>query len=152
MMLIRSFTTAVTCLSFTTLPILAAPAQAQLGEAASGILGNVLPDIGSVGLGNATGLLGYCVKNKLLGSVSGVAGLGGLTGQQESTAGNVADNPASILGVLTKKQGVTRDKGYLAGQKGIIQTGSSALPLGGLGAQLKAKACDLVLGRAKSFL
>ncbi|MGC4250123.1 MAG: hypothetical protein QM605_01315, partial [Sphingobium sp.] len=35
-----------------------------------GLLGGILPDVASVGAGNAAGVLSYCVKNKVLGGAN----------------------------------------------------------------------------------
>lgn len=120
----------------TTTPQPAPTTQSRLG-ALGGLLGGVgglgggLPNLGGAGLGNVTGLLGYCVRNKLT-SGAGVA---------------------SVLGKLTGKPGVTTSDAYAAGQNGVLQSGTGkALSLDGVKANLRTKVCDLVLSRAKSFL
>ncbi|MFT3966493.1 MAG: DUF2501 domain-containing protein [Sphingobium sp.] len=95
-----------------------------------GLLGGGLPDIGTVGAGNAAGVLGFCLKNKFLG----------------------ANGAASVLGQLTGKPGVKTSPGYAAGQKGLLQGNGSSLSLGGLKSQVTTKVCDLVLRQARSFL
>lgn len=118
-----------------------------------GLLGSAIPSVGSIGAGNAAGLLGYCLKNNLLGQGSA---LGALTGGQATTP--QATTPAatgaqSILQRLTGRQGVTTSPGYAAGQSGQIQTpNGQGLPLGDLGGQVKTRMCSIVLNRAKSFL
>jgi hypothetical protein len=92
--------------------------------------GGGLPDIASVGAGNAAGLLGYCIRNKL------VAGGGA----------------AGIIGQLTGKRGVTGSPGFEAGQRGQVQTGDTAFSLAGMQDRVKTQLCGLVLKRARSFL
>lgn len=101
---------------------------------ASGLLGGGLGGIGQTTAGNAAGLLGYCVKNKLLG-------------------GSNATGAGSVLGRLTGRDDVTESPGYQAGQQGRVQTGNGrSFSLAGVREQVKAQACDLVLNRARSFL
>ncbi|MBM6576472.1 DUF2501 domain-containing protein [Microvirga sp. SRT01] len=116
-----------------------APAARQggglLGQM-GGLLGNSgLPAIGSVGAGNAAGLLGYCVKNRLLGA----------TGSSTGAAG--------VLGRLTGKRAITSSPEYKAGQAGEVQVpNGEALSLDSLGGQMKNQVCKVVLNRARSFL
>jgi len=103
----------------------------------SGLLGGggALPQIGAIGAGNAAGLLGYCVKNRLLG------------------AGGNATGAAGVLGRLAGQREVREQPGYAAGQAGQVQTpGGQALSLDSLRGQVKNQLCTLVLNRAKSFL
>lgn len=113
-----------------TLPALLActlgAAEAQLPKI-PGVGG--LPNVSSMGVGNAAGVLGYCVKNKLVGG-----------------------DASSVLGSLTKKPGVTSSKDYAAGQSGLIQTKGSSLSLSGVQDKLKTQACDMVLKQAKTFI
>jgi hypothetical protein len=111
----------------------AAPAPAQLSDlagGAGGLLGGVLPNIGSATAGNAAGVLSYCMKNKLLR----------------------ATNANSVLGQLTGKPGVKESKGFSLGRTGTLQMEDSTLPLAGLKSKVKAKVCDLVLNHATSLL
>jgi hypothetical protein len=117
---------------------LAAPASAQLpslgslgggGSALSGLGGGVLPNVSSVGAGNAAGLLGYCVKRKLLGGA----------------------NASSVLGKLTGKQGVTTSDDYAAGQNGQLVTGNGTVSLDGMKDKVKGKVCSMVLDHAQGF-
>lgn len=118
--------------------LLASPVAAQTAGAPasrtgglSSLLGGGLPDIASASAGNAAGLLGYCVRNKLVGGT----------------------DAASVLGKLTGQPGVATSSGYAAGQSGRLQTGSgNALSLDSLKGQVKTRVCDLVLKRAASFL
>ncbi len=139
-MKIHALPIAVT-LAMVSSPILAQstlPAPTQAPSRQNGLLGGVggllgrgaLPSVGSAGLGNVAGLLGYCVKNKILGGA----------------------NATSVLGQLGNRQGVTSTPGYAAGQAGTLQTGGSTLSLDSLKGQVKTKMCDLVLNRAQSFL
>lgn len=152
----------------------AAPAQttpAPTGAGGlAGVLGGVLPRVGSIGAGNAAGLLGYCLKNNLLGATgaTGAAGtggrlLGGLLGGAAPVPGatpTVTPTPAAsatgaraTLERLPSRPGVQQSPGYKAGEAGQAQTGSGrTLGLDGVQGQLRTQMCKLVLNRAKSFL
>ena len=116
-----------------------------------GLLGGGLPNVGSVGAGNAAGLLGYCLKNRLLGQGGMLGGLtGGLTGTQATPQ---ASGAQSILQQLTGRKDVQTSPGYAAGQAGQVQAGNGqTLSLGNLGGQVKTQLCNVVLKRAKAFL
>ena len=118
-----------------------------------GLLGGALPNVGSVGAGNAAGLLGYCLKNNLLGQ-GGM--LGGLTGTPRSTGTQAtpqATGAQSVLQRLTGRRDVQTSPGYAAGQAGQVQAGNGqTLSLGNLGGQVKTQMCNVVLKRAKAFL
>ncbi len=180
-MSLRSFTLVATG-AIASLSFAVAPAQAQLGDLGGigkSVLGSALPDASSVGIGNATGLLGYCLKNKLMrtvgidegangtnsggGLADAVAGaVGGVTGTTTTPAptqpattsgtGSTVDLATTVFDKLRGRKGVAKSPGYLAGSKGVLQTSSTALPIGNLGSQVKGKVCDMVLGRAKDFL
>ena len=108
-----------------------APAQLpNLSGGAGGLLGGALPNIGSIGAGNAAGVLTYCMKNKLLGGA----------------------NANSVLGRLTGKPGVKTSNGFALGRTGTIETKGSQLSLGSLKGKMKSKMCDLVLSHAGSLL
>ena len=109
-------------------PALAVP-QSSLGGLGS-MLGGGLPDVGKVGVSNAAGVIGYCVKNNYL------------TGA----------NATSVLGKLTGQKGVTEQPGFDAGQSGLLQAGGSSFSLDSLKGQVKTKLCDMVLKRGTSFL
>jgi type IV secretory pathway TrbL component len=117
---ITMFTLALTIVSGPT------AASAQL----SGVLGGALPDVASVGAGNAAGVLSYCVKNKLTN----------------------ATNASSVLGKLTGKPGVKESSGFSLGQSGTLQTDKSTLSLGSLKGKVKSKLCDMVLDHATSLI
>ena len=135
-----------------------APAQNGLGGLGGlgGLLGGALPSVGSIGAGNAAGLLGYCLKNNLLGQGGA---LGALTGGRTAAprAGSSTKAPVtgaqSVLQRLTGRQGVQTSPGYVAGQEGEVQTpNGQAFSLDDLGGQVKTRMCSIVLNRAKSFL
>ncbi len=121
-----------------------------------GLLGGALPSVGSIGAGNAAGLLGYCLKNNLLGQGGALGALaGGRNGAPR--AGNPTNAPAtgaqSILQRLTGRQGVRTSPGYAAGQEGEVQApNGQAFSLDDLGGQVKTRMCSIVLNRAKAFL
>ena len=109
-------------------------AQAQLpalpgGKSLSGLTGG-LPSMSSVSTGNAAGVLGYCIKNKVLGS----------------------GDASSVLSKLTGKSGVTSSTDYQAGEAGQLGAGRSALSLDSLKGKMKSKVCDMVLKNAKSLI
>ncbi|NWK95665.1 DUF2501 domain-containing protein [Sphingobium lactosutens] len=107
----------------------ATASSAQLSNL-GGLMGGALPNIASVGAGNAAGVLSYCVKNKLVNATSA----------------------SSVLGKLTGKPGVAESSGFKLGQSGTIQTDQNVLSIGGLKAKAKSKLCDLVLSHATSLL
>lgn len=134
---------------------LAATASAQIGSTPSsgglaGLLGGAVPNIGSVGVGNAAGLVGYCLKNNLLG--------GAATAPVADPAPGAAPTPVpatgaqAILERLTGRQSVQSSPGYAAGQAGQVEAGGRTLSLDGVRGQLKGKLCKLALNRARSFL
>ncbi|MES3091968.1 DUF2501 domain-containing protein [Sphingomonas aerolata] len=128
-----------------------------LGGGLGGLLGGGASGIGSIGAGNAAGLLGYCLKNNLLGQGGA---LGALTGRQtapqsrtQAPATGQAAGAQSILQRLTGRQGVRTSPGFAAGQAGELQApNGQGLSLDNLGGQVKTKMCSLVLNRAKAFL
>ena len=112
----------------------AAPAQglSGLGGGTGGLLGGLLPNVASTGGGNAAGVLGYCVKNQLLGSGTGAT---------------------SALDALKSRAGLTATPGYAQGREGTLVTGrGQAFSLDGVKGKVKAKVCDMVLQHAKSLL
>lgn len=103
----------------------------QLPGGASGLLGQALPNVSSAGVDNTTGLLTYCVKNKLLRN----------------------DSASSVLGSLTGRSGIQQSSGFLAGQQGNLDTGNGNMfSVSGLQDQLKSKLCDMVLDHAQSLM
>lgn len=154
----RSFTIAM--IAAATLSA-AGPAHAQgLGS----LLGNGLPGLGSAGVGNVAGLLGFCIKNKLTGGAAAQSVLGKLTGQPEITQSQ--GYKQGLLGQIVGGGATATNQGtgQGTGQSGVGQvlsqvtgqpTGQSAQPglsLNSLKGQLKTRACDMVLSRAGSFL
>jgi hypothetical protein len=109
---------------------LSAQTMPRLPGGASALGG--LPVISKMGVPNVAGVLGYCVKNKFLGS---------------SGAGSVIDG-------LKGKPGVTSSPDFRAGEAGNIIPGAGASPvsLGSLPASLKTQACDQVLRHGSSLL
>src|SRR5688572_14634581 len=91
-----------------------------------------LPDVSKMGAPNVAGVLGYCVKNKFLGS----------------------SGAASVIDGLKGKPGVTSSPDFRAGEAGNIITGNGGSPvsLGSLPASLKTQACDMVLRHGTSLL
>jgi hypothetical protein len=90
-----------------------------------------LPNIASIGMGNATGALGYCVKNKILGGAEA----------------------NSVLNTLSGKPDMHTAPGYSDGQAGKLNLGDgSTFSLSGAQSQLKSQACNLVLKQAKNFI
>ncbi|ALM86324.1 DUF2501 domain-containing protein [Bordetella sp. N] len=107
-------------------------AAAALGDLASG-------NLKSGSLGNATGVLQYCIKNNYL-SGNGVTSLKDkLTSRISGSSGQPAE----------------KNDDYLSGAKGMLKTGegkSLDLSSDGLKSQVTKKACDAVLAQAKGFL
>lgn len=96
--------------------------------------GGLMPNLASQSAGNAAGILGYCLKNQLLG-------------------GETAGHAQSVLGTLTGQGKVQeQSKAYQAGQNGQLLAGGNALSLDDLKGKVKTKVCDMVLQRAKGFL
>lgn len=118
------------------LPGMGGGSNAMTG-AASGLMGGGsgsmmgLPSLASSSTGNVAGVLSYCVKNKIVQGASATSALSTLTGQS----------------------GVTSSSGYQAGEQGDIQSGNgNSFSLDGASAQMKTKACDMVLQHAQSLL
>lgn len=90
-----------------------------------------VPNVSSISPGNAAGVLGYCMKNKVL-------------------SGGDATN---VLGGLMKKPGITSSSGYSAGQAGNIVTGQGKkFSLNQVPSQVKSQACNAVLKQAPKYL
>ncbi|MCL6682721.1 DUF2501 domain-containing protein [Sphingomonas alba] len=90
-----------------------------------------VPNVSSISPGNAAGVLGYCVQNKVLGGGSAT----------------------STLGSLMKKPGITSASGYSAGKAGNILTGNGQkFSLNQVPSNLKSQACNAVLKQAPKFL
>ena len=90
-----------------------------------------LPDVTKMSIPNVAGVLGYCVKNQLLGGGSA----------------------NSVINGLKSKAGVTSSPQYRSGEAGNIITGSgSPVAINSLPAQLKSQACNAVLRHGTSLL
>ena len=92
-----------------------------------------LPNLSHMGAGNAAGVLGYCMKNNLLGGSSGAS---------------------SLAGNLMKKPGVAGSKEFAAGQAGNILTGGhgSGFSLASASDPVKQQGCKMVMKQAHKFL
>lgn len=105
--------------------------QAQIPGIPGGAGAMGVPDVSSMGMGNAAGVLSYCVKNEVLGG----------------------SDASSVLGSLTKKPDVTKSKDYGVGSAGKVLTGKGqSFSLDSAPKQLKSQVCDMVLKQAKSFI
>jgi hypothetical protein len=129
----------------------ATSASAMQLDSLKGMMGGGGGSLASGSMGNAAGILQYCMNNNYLGGESGAAGvkdqlLGKLGGQATPST------PAP-----------TQDKGYLDGAKGLLKSsdgktldlsggGSGAAGTGDLKAQLTRKACDAVLKQGKKMV
>ncbi|VVE31930.1 DUF2501 domain-containing protein [Pandoraea anhela] len=95
----------------------------------------------SSSIGNATGVLQFCIKNNYLG------------GANLNTATDVKDKLLGKIG--TQSGSAAASPGYLDGAKGLLSSPDGKtvdLNGGGLKEQLTRKVCDKVLDQAKSFL
>ncbi|MBS0342812.1 MAG: DUF2501 domain-containing protein [Proteobacteria bacterium] len=118
-------------------------AQAQSLDSLKGLAGGAGGSLSSLGgvssgsMGNAAGIIEYCLKNKYLGG-SGVS--------------QVKDG---LLGKMPGGQAAAqKDSGYLDGAKGLI-TGSDGKKTdltSGMTDSIKKQACELVLKQGQSFL
>jgi len=101
--------------------------------ALAGSLGLSMPSIGTSTMGNAAGVLQYCVKNNYLSA---------------DAAGGVKDK---LLGMVTGQK--PQETGYASGVQGMLQgSDGKSLSLDSINSQLKTKACDYVLANAKSLI
>ena len=112
-----------------------------------GLLGGGLPNIGSSSIGNLTGVLGYCVKNKIIGGVGAGGAASAIGGGANATIG-----ANSVLNGLSGRTGVTSSKDFALGQTGVLQTGNGTLPLGNATGMVRTRMCDLVLQQATKLL
>lgn len=93
-------------------------------------------------MSNATGIMGYCLKQKLISATS---------------TDNIKDQLMSKLG-LSDASTAKKDTGYQQGLMGLLNTSDGqALNLNNIGSselatKVKTKACDLVLKQGTSFL
>lgn len=112
-------------------------AHAQGLDALKGLAGGATSgSMASGSLGNAAGVLEYCVKNNYL------SGAGASSVKDQLMSKIPGGQPAS-------------DAGYVDGSQGILTSSDGKkmdLTGGGLKAELTKKACDFVLNQAKSML
>ncbi|VVE87692.1 DUF2501 domain-containing protein [Pandoraea bronchicola] len=116
------------------------------GGNAGGLAGS-LGGLGSAGsltsgsVGNATGVLQFCIKNNYL------------SGANLSSATDVKDKLLGKIG--TQSGSPAASPGYLDGAKGLLSSPDGKtvdLNGGGLKEQLTRQVCDKILDQAKSFL
>jgi len=104
------------------------------------LLGGGNNAVASNSMTNATGVMEYCIRNKVVNNVNG------LTDQLQSKLG------------LTSNTKQSKETSYQQGIAGLLNTGSNqkldlnALGETELGKQLKTKACNVVLDQGKSYL
>ncbi|WP_260397176.1 DUF2501 domain-containing protein [Variovorax sp. KBW07] len=95
-------------------------------------LGFKMPAIGSSTIGNAAGVLQYCVKNNYLG-------------------GDAASVKDKLLAKITGQK--PQETGFASGAKGLLKGGDGqTLNFKILSSKVKTKACDYVLKNATSLL
>lgn len=107
------------------------------GLAGGGSGGGALGSMTSGSIGNAAGVLEFCMKNNFLNA---------------GAAGGIKDQ---LMGKIPGGQPAA-DTGYLSGAKGLL-TGSDGKTVdlnggGGLKQEITKKACDVVLQQAKSMI
>jgi len=101
--------------------------------ALAGGLGLSMPAIGNSTLGNAAGVIQYCVKNNYLNAAS---------------ANSVKDR---LLGMVTGQK--PQQTGFANGAKGLLQgENGKSLNMKNLSSKVKEKACDYVLKNASSLI
>jgi hypothetical protein len=127
----------------------AAPA-ASAGQLDKLMGGSSTSSLTSGSMGNAAGILQYCVTNNYLGGDSGATGvkdqLLGKLGGKSSTAAAPTQDPGYLdgaKGLLKSKDGKTVDLGG---------AGSNSSPMGDMKAKVTKKACDVVLKQGKGML
>lgn len=104
------------------------------------LLGGGNNAVASSSMSNATGVLEYCIRNKVVNNVNG------LTDKLQSKLG---------LNSSTKQ---SKDTSYMQGIAGLLNTGSNqkldlnTLGETALGKQLKTKACNVVLDQGNSYI
>ena len=107
-------------------------ASSQGGNSALGNLGFKMPAIGSNTIGNAAGVLQYCVKNNYLG-------------------GDAASVKDKLLAKITGQK--QQETGFANGAKGMLKGGDGkTLNFKMLSSKVKEKACDYVLKNATSLI
>ena len=92
-----------------------------------------MPSMGQGTIGNAAGVLQYCVKNNYLSA---------------DAAGGVKDK---LMGMITGQK--QQQTGYANGAQGMLMgDDGKSLNLKGISGKLKTKACDYVLKNASSLV
>lgn len=105
------------------------------------LLGGGNNAVASNSMSNATGVLEYCIRNKVVNNVNGLT-----------------DKLQSKLGLNSSSTTQSKETGYMQGIAGLLNTGSNqkldlnALGETALGKQLKTKACNVVLDQGKSYM
>ncbi len=98
-----------------------------------GAAGMSMPQVGSSTMGNAAGVLQYCVKNNYL------------------AGGDASSVKDKLLAKITGQK--PQQSGYAAGAKGLLQgSDGNSFNLKSISGKLKEKACDYVLDNAKSLI
>ncbi|HEV7777036.1 MAG TPA: DUF2501 domain-containing protein [Luteibacter sp.] len=128
----------------------------------SGMLGSSSgSSLTSGSMGNAAGVIQFCMKNNYLGGDSGAASvkdkLLGKLGGGGTDSGGGSSSASKLAGQLTGggNSAAKPDAGYADGASGILKTGDGQkVSLGGDGlkAQLTQKVCDAVLKQGKSMI
>lgn len=109
-----------------------AGSQGGAGGSALGNLGFKMPAIGSSTVGNAAGVLQYCVKNNYLG-------------------GDAASVKDKLMAKITGQK--PQETGFASGAKGLLKGGDGqTLNFKILSSKVKTKACDYVLKNATSLI
>ncbi|MCR6474985.1 DUF2501 domain-containing protein [Variovorax sp. ZS18.2.2] len=112
-----------------------AAASSQGDNSSSSALGNLgfkMPAIGSSTVGNAAGVLQYCIKNNYLG-------------------GDAASVKDKLLAKITGQK--QQETGFASGAKGLLKGGDGkSLNMKMLSSKVKEKACDYVLKNATSLI
>lgn len=130
-----------------------------LGSAVSGLRsgtlpslgGGILPSLSSASTSNVTGLLGYCVKNKLVGQGStGGDVLAKLQGKPEAVQS--PDYTSGLAGNLLGGKTAIPTSSVATNLAGLSGAANKPLSLDSLPAGLRTKVCDAVLNHAKSLL
>ena len=102
------------------------------GGSSLGNLGFKMPAIGAGTMGNAAGVLQYCVKNNYLG-------------------GDAASVKDKLLAKITGQK--PQETGFASGAKGLLKGGDGhTLNMKLLSSKVKTKACDYVLKNATSLI
>lgn len=135
-----------------TLTLASGGAAAGQLDSLKGLAGGSTGSLTSGSMGNAAGILQYCVTNNYLGGDSGASGvkdqllgkLGGKSSEAEAAPTKDAGYLDGAKGLLKSKEGKTVDLGSLGGG-----AGSST---GDMKEQLTKKACKAVLKQGKNML